>query len=445
MSNSGYKGAKFKSFLTLEEARCFINPQSSYTPTTLIATTPTTTTATTTTMATGRQRAVKDEVADQQKELQRQQQHVTKVGLDLANTRSPCYAVAKGHTPGLYSTWDECKRQTKRFSCPVFKKLTNGADAVAFMAQHSNDWNSVEEVEGKRTTKTTTNMELIAEKFYTTEQQGHRSTKLLKIQLWFDGGSRGNPGISGSGAHLIISVLTFIPRSRLLNDAGVNNDSTSDDDNDGMVVADKDVKVVDVRHYCGENYTNNYAEYCGLREGLLEAKHHVDEFCSNIVGTNPQYVGLGLSPTIACSATYPKDGGENDTYNDWCYQIKVDIKGDSNMIIEQLNGNYACRKETLKILYLECIGMISDIRQKADMKIASSTKLEKKRKRNVNDPTTGKSDHNHISVVVSHMHVYRNKNTVADALANEAMDKRKSWTTYDEDSGLDGDVSIEVV
>ena len=31
------------------------------------------------------------------------------------------------------------------------------------------------------------------------------------------------------------------------------------------------------------------------------------------------------------------------------------------------------------------------------------------------------------------------------ALANEAMDKRKSWTTYDEDSGFDGDVLIQQV
>ena len=53
--------------------------------------------------------------------------------------------------------------------------------------------------------------------------------------LYFDGGSRGNPGIAGSGA---------------------------------VIYDDKMIEIYSVYYYCGDKMTNNYAEYTGLIKGI---------------------------------------------------------------------------------------------------------------------------------------------------------------------------------
>tara|TARA_Y100000389_G_C17189730_1_gene378207 strand:+ start:112 stop:651 length:540 start_codon:yes stop_codon:yes gene_type:complete len=64
--------------------------------------------------------------------------------------------------------------------------------------------------------------------------------KKYKYQLYFDGASRGNPGISGSGAVLY------------------------------KCYQDKKTKIFEVFRFVGVNHTNNQAEYCGLIIGLKE-------------------------------------------------------------------------------------------------------------------------------------------------------------------------------
>jgi len=296
----------------------------------------------------------------------------------------------------------------------------------------------------------------------TTKRQRRRPTKSLRIQLWFDGGSRGNPGIAGAGAHLVITMITSIPpklvdstlQLQLLNDntkTSTNCIALNSIDGD-IVIVDKKLKVVDVRYYCGKYYTNNYAEYCGIREGLLEAKRHVDEFCrSATVGTTDSKQNIGLGSELPPTSTTDTNADvvdtsdcSNDNNSDWNYQIEVDIKGDSNMIIEQLNGNYACRNPTLKILFQECIGLIRGIQDKAEM---TTTTMNEKRKRSITTSATIDDDDDRISVVVHQQHVYRDKNKVADALANEAMDKKKSWKTHEGDSELlkSSNISVEMV
>ncbi|CAB3411025.1 unnamed protein product [Caenorhabditis bovis] len=42
------------------------------------------------------------------------------------------YAVARGHETGVFSTWDECKKQTTGFKGAKFKKFDNKEDAEMF-------------------------------------------------------------------------------------------------------------------------------------------------------------------------------------------------------------------------------------------------------------------------------------------------------------------------
>ncbi|XP_030577383.1 ribonuclease H1 isoform X2 [Archocentrus centrarchus] len=43
------------------------------------------------------------------------------------------YAVKKGHTPGVYTSWDECKSQVDKFPSASFKKFASERDAWAFV------------------------------------------------------------------------------------------------------------------------------------------------------------------------------------------------------------------------------------------------------------------------------------------------------------------------
>ncbi|XP_028858698.1 ribonuclease H1 [Denticeps clupeoides] len=43
------------------------------------------------------------------------------------------YAVKKGHQPGVYNTWEECKTQVDRFPCASYKKFALEEDAWAFV------------------------------------------------------------------------------------------------------------------------------------------------------------------------------------------------------------------------------------------------------------------------------------------------------------------------
>ena len=43
------------------------------------------------------------------------------------------YAVRKGNTPGIYSTWDECKKQINGFKGQEYKGFNNLSDAQSFI------------------------------------------------------------------------------------------------------------------------------------------------------------------------------------------------------------------------------------------------------------------------------------------------------------------------
>jgi len=218
-------------------------------------------------------------------------------------------------------------------------------------------------------------------------------TKSLLVQLWFDGGSRGNPGISGAGAHLIVSTTS---QSNPEVEKDLVSSLMSTTSAGSMEVTEK---VVNVRYYCGPRFTNNYAEYCGLREGLMQAKKIVDEFCSAIDRTSP------------CTSSKEEER----------YRIEVDVKGDSMLVVNQMNGKFACKAAKLKKLNEECVGLVKDIKDKRLSKRLGASSV-----RALNDSSDSEE---YLSVVVRYEHVYRENNKVADALANEAMEARRSWKT----------------
>ena len=134
--------------------------------------------------------------------------------------------------------------------------------------------------------------------------------------LYFDGGSRGNPGISGAGAVLLC---------------------------DGK-------EVWWGTKFLGTDKTNNFAEYSGLILGLNEASR------------------LNIKNLV--------------------------VYGDSNFVVEQIKGNYKVKSESLRHLYEEAVGYISNI---PDFKIS---------------------------------HIPREQNQRADFLSNQAMDSLTSTSSW---------------
>ena len=49
----------------------------------------------------------------------------------------PFYAVAKGHAPGIYHTWNDAKRQIDRYKHARYKKFDTEREAANFMSQHA--------------------------------------------------------------------------------------------------------------------------------------------------------------------------------------------------------------------------------------------------------------------------------------------------------------------
>jgi len=132
----------------------------------------------------------------------------------------------------------------------------------------------------------------------------------VAIDIHFDGGSRGNPGAAGAGAHIEITT----------------------EQEGGSICR----KTVQVRKYLGTKATNNFAEYHGLICGLEEAKN----------------VAINFKPT---------------SVND---KIHLKVRGDSDLIIRQMNGSYQCKSANLIPLHKEAKSLVVEMNQVAPMEIS---------------------------------------------------------------------------
>ena len=295
------------------------------------------------------------------------------------------YAVAAGRAPGVYSTWAECERQVKGFSGAKFKSFKTRDEAVAFVGGGSADGKMAATSSGdgrdmkaasassdqKRRIPASSTESSAAKRPRTAassvgSNDNDKGAAAVIITVYFDGGARGNPGVAGTGA-----VIT-------------------------RQICGKDAsRVVKVRQYCGPNATNNVAEYTGLLVGLRTAKQFVEEYLAAIQETVTNAGDRNISLTATKTPSTIRD-------------IQVDIRGDSDLIIKQMNGQYRCNNAGLIPLFDDCRSIASEIKMMEHSKLADGTKCR-------------------VSIDMSH--VYRNDNKVADALANEAMDERRSWRT----------------
>ncbi len=255
------------------------------------------------------------------------------------------YAVQKGRTPGIYTSWDDCKAQTQRFGGAIFKSFKTENEAQAFMKGSSGTssgslMSSVDPTKKRGMDSQLDEIGQTSSSLSTSKKvklncpDNYNSSEILTVIVYFDGGSRGNPGLSGAGC--------ILKTSR----------------------GNQELETVKIRSFLGRA-TNNFAEYTGLLCGLNEA----------------------LAMVLKANA-----------YR----RIDISVKGDSNLIINQMNDVYQCKHKDLRPLFLECKEAVQSIQSQC---------IDAKQQLSIN-----------------FQHVYRNANKEADALANEAMDQKNSWT-----------------
>jgi len=251
------------------------------------------------------------------------------------------YAVAIGRKTGIFPTWGDCKSQVHSFPKAKFKKFKTIEDAQQFV-----DTNAA----SSTTKRSASPTQRSAASAYI-EPDDKKKTKRLKrsnhnfeIQVNFDGGSRGNPGLAGAGASVVVDETT--PKSEIR-------------------------RTVYIRTFVGTSSTNNEAEY----EGLLS--------------------GLRFVHTTLSKAKQKTDDP---------IELRLVVQGDSDLAIKHLKKEYQCRSDKLKPLLKKANDLLD-----ATKRICQS-----------------------FTLILEH--VYRDSNKVADGLANEAMDAKRSWLTTSDDA-----------
>ena len=231
----------------------------------------------------------------------------------------------------------------------------------------------------------------------------------LWFHVMFDGGSRGNPnGHAGSGTHIITR--------RFYND---NNDNDNDEKKQkSKTKTTKDIihrDKLNIRSYLGFGLlTNNQAEYNGLVIGL-EQILKILKNDSFIRQQQQQQQQQQNSQSSSSSSRSQEDQKKQ------CRDITIIIQGDSDLIIKQMNGIYQCKSPKLKSYFQKSLKLLEEIKKEI---VGPTTNTNNSKNSSKSKRRYQKDDYD-----IVFEHVYRDHNTIADGLANAAMDSKKSWMT----------------
>ena len=188
----------------------------------------------------------------------------------------------------------------------------------------------------------------------TTSSSKQNNNHQIRIAIHFDGGSRGNPGVAGAGAHVIVVEEGFDAKSN--------------------------TNEYHVRKYCGEHATNNYAEYHGLISGLEVANSGIANLCKI---SSEETTNL---PSI----------------------INLEVYGDSNLIIQQMRGIWKCTHANISPLFHQCNALIREMNE--CIAVATNKGIAVGVGRNGGPSPSG----GECKFVVTFEHIRRHLNGVAD-------------------------------
>jgi ribonuclease HI len=290
------------------------------------------------------------------------------------------YAVAAGHKIGIFATWAECEKQVKGYPKACFKSFSSNEQAQAFLQSSVHASTAMKH----------SLPAVAAEKQTTKKRKVNDSNNYLSVHIMFDGGSRGNPGIAGSGASVTVSNTPPLTGRRRQTVYA----------NPSVVQPVVTTTTWHIRHFVGAKATNNQAEYDGLLCGLERARKEV---CLR-------------SPDA----------------------LDLIVQGDSDLILQQVKGLYQCRNEGLKPLHQKVLAILKELDDRVE---EMETHLEHvyRKDNKVADGEFANAMVVFFNYFLRHKYVSNNPppivvDLVCVGLANEAMDSLQSWVTTSDDA-----------
>eukprot|EP00873_Tetraselmis_striata_P024535 jgi/Tetstr1/444799/TSEL_032647.t1 len=242
------------------------------------------------------------------------------------------YAVARGRRSGIFTSWPECQKQVQGFSAPIFKSFKSQAEAEAFLALHGAGDTAGDKAAPKDASGS-----------------GGSSGGAAGASKRKPGGGSPEPAGAKRAAHSVADRPVASGTDYLMRFDGGARGNPGEAGAGAVIWDPHGSKVWHAWWWLGTQ-TNNFAEATGLERGLEQAR------------------ALGIS--------------------------RLRVEGDSNLLINQLNGVYQVKNPALKIIHGRCRKLVEGM------------------------------------AAVSFTHIYREGNGDADRLANTAMDTRADGEEY---------------
>jgi ribonuclease HI len=163
-----------------------------------------------------------------------------------------------------------------------------------------------------------------------------RESRHWLVRIYFDGGSRGNPGLAGSGAEVV-----FLENTTVAATTSTNRRQSSTPSSPSPIITQvlQERKKIHVSKYLGTNATNNQAEYHGVLAGLQRARNEILQLLSSEDGIR------------------------------YLWTIDLEVRGDSELIIRQLQGDYKCRHAQLQPLFQQVMECVEDLKRRDDLQL----------------------------------------------------------------------------
>lgn len=209
------------------------------------------------------------------------------------------------------------EHQTSGFGGAIFKSFKTRGEAESYIRSNSSSASSAPPSASNTKTASagqkrardhgdnvsTTQQKKTAIQKRNASSTSNSSNAELQITIHFDGGSRGNPGLAGAGAQVVV--------------VKANDNATT---------------TYSIREFVGNRATNNYAEYKGLIAGLKQAKLCIEQYeaSSQLQTTMPLF--------------------------------KLQVYGDSNLIIQQLRGAWQCKHPNILPLFHQSQQLLGEMK-----------------------------------------------------------------------------------
>lgn len=220
------------------------------------------------------------------------------------------YGVSVGRERGIFHSWEECKKQVHKFPKAKFKGFDTLKAAQQFIGVFASDSGQQEPEKAKPLPVKRKAPPIIKEpdviipedfkpsaaKRPRVQSSSKNSAKISnnwQVCISFDGGARGNPGVAGSGAEVVITERT--PQN-----------------------FQKHRRKIHARKFVGPKGTCNMAEWQGVLSGLLQLVEQVEKFRAKNGYIQPK--------------------------------MEMFVQGDSQLVIRQLEGTYRCNNPVLRKL-----------------------------------------------------------------------------------------------